>query len=169
VTTDLGFQLTRAGSDLDVPEQLKPKDARVPVASREVFVLDVRAEEEWNENSERIPGSVHIAADDLDSRMDELPDDQKILVVSPDGELAAEVAEKIDGEGREVACLEGGVEQWRKESLLTQPSPDAAPPKDEDEPPHEEPGDDEDEGPDGDEAAKDDDEDEESDREGTPR
>ena len=52
---------------------------------------------------------------------------------------------------------------------LTQPSPDAAPPKDEDEPPHEEPGDDEDEGPDGDEAAKDDDEDEESDREGTPR
>jgi rhodanese-related sulfurtransferase len=124
---------------------MKPKDARVPVASRELFVLDVRDAEEWNDNSERIPGSVHIAADEVDSRLDDLPDDRKILVVSPDGELAAEVAERIDGEGREAVSLEGGVEQWKKDSLMTQPSPDAAPPKGENEPPHEEPEDDEEE------------------------
>jgi len=124
---------------------MKPKDARVPVASRELFVLDVRSADEWNDNSERVPGSVHIPADEIDSRMDDLPDDQKILVVSPDSGLAAEVAEKIDGDGREVAVLEGGVEQWKKDSMLTQPSPDAAPPKGEDEPPHEEPDEDEDE------------------------
>ena len=142
-------------------EHLKPKDARVPVAQRDLFVLDVRPEEEWNENSERIPGSVHIPADELESRMDDLPEEQKILVVSPDGEHAAEAAEKIDGEGREVVVLEGGVEQWKKDGLMTQPSADPAPPKGEDEPPHEEPGDDEDddededEGPDGDDAADD--------------
>jgi rhodanese-related sulfurtransferase len=124
-----------------VPEQVKPKNARVPVASREVFVLDVRDEEEWNANSVRIPGSVHIAADELEDRLDELPEDQKILVVCPDGERSAEVAERIDGDGREAISLEGGVKKWKSESLTTQPSPDAAPPKGEDEPPVEEPED----------------------------
>ena len=125
-------------------EQLKPKDARVPVASHEVFVLDVRDAAEWNDNSERIPGSVHIAADEVDDRLDELPDDKKILVVCPDGERSAEVAERIDGDGREAVSLDGGVEKWKSDSLMTQPSPDASPPKGEEEPPHEEPGDDED-------------------------
>jgi rhodanese-related sulfurtransferase len=126
-------------------EQLKPKDARASVASQELFVLDVRDAEEWDSNSERIPGSVHIAPDELDSRLDELPDDRKILVVCPDGERSAEIAEKIDGEdGREAMSLDGGVSQWKKDSLMTQPSPDAASPKGEDEPPVEEPDDDDD-------------------------
>jgi rhodanese-related sulfurtransferase len=130
-------------------EQIKPKDARAAVASQELFVLDVRDDEDWNSNSERIPGSVHIAAEELDSRLDDLPDDRKILVVCPDGERSAEIAEKIDGDdGREAVSLDGGVEKWRSDSLMTQPSPDAAPPKGEDEPPVEEPEDDEEEGED---------------------
>lgn len=124
-----------------MPEELQPKDARVAVAAREFFVLDVRDAEDWSENAEQIPGSTHIAAGEIDSRLDELPDDRKILVVSPDGEHSAEVAERIDGDGREAVSLEGGVEAWKKDGLMTQPSPDAAEPKDEDEPPHEEPGD----------------------------
>ena len=129
------------GNDQHMPETQKPKDARSAVASREVFVLDVRDADEWNDDSERIPGSVHIAADEIDSRLDDLPSDQKILVVCPDGERSAEVAERIDGDGREVVILEGGVAQWKKDHLMTQPSPDAAPPKGEDDPPHEEPED----------------------------
>ncbi|HEX6117218.1 MAG TPA: hypothetical protein VFY99_08965, partial [Solirubrobacterales bacterium] len=77
-----------------------------------------------------------------------------ILVVCPDGELSAEVAERIGGDGREVTSLEGGVEQWKKDSLMTQPSPDVAPPKGEDEPPHEEPGDEEEGGDDGEDEAR---------------
>lgn len=150
-----GFRVATAGSDQHMPEQLKPEDARVPVASREVFVVDVRPTEDWNDNPERIPGSVHIAAEEIDSRLDEIPDDKKILVVCPDGELSAELAERLDGGDREAVSLEGGVEAWRKESMLTQPSPDAAPPKDEDDPPHEEPGDEEQD--EGDEADDDDD------------
>lgn len=137
-----------------MPETLKPKDARASVASQEFFVLDVRDADQWDDDSERIPGSVHIAADEIDDRLDDLPDDKKILVVCPDGERSAEVAEKLDGEdGREVVSLEGGVEQWKKDHLMTQPSPDAASPKGEDEPPVEEPGDDEDE-EDGEDEAK---------------
>ena len=120
---------------------MKPEDAREPVASHEIFVLDVRDEEAWLEESTRIPGSVHIPADELESRIGELPEDMRILVVSPDGERCAEVAEKLDGEGREAVSLEGGVEAWKGDGLMTQPSPDADPPKDEDEEPVEEPGD----------------------------
>jgi rhodanese-related sulfurtransferase len=133
----------RAGNEANVTEQLKPKDARAPVAKRELFVLDVRPEEEWDSNAERIPGSVHIAAEEVESRLDDLPEDQKILVVCPTGEASAKVAEQLDGDDREAVSLEGGVEQWKKDSLMTQPSPDAAPPKGEDEPPHEEPEEDE--------------------------
>lgn len=122
-------------------EAMKPEDARQPVAAREVFVLDVREQEAWLEESTRIPGSVHIPADELDSRIGELPDDMRILVVSPDGGRCAEVAEKLDGEGKEAVSLEGGVEAWQSDGLMTQPSPDADPPKDEDEEPVEEPED----------------------------
>lgn len=122
-------------------DAIKPKDARVPVASNEVFVLDVRPADEWHDNAERIPGSIHIAADELDSRLDELPEDQKILVVCPDGERSAKVAERIAGEDREAVSLEGGVAKWRSEGLMTQPSPDPAARKDEDDPPHEAPED----------------------------
>jgi rhodanese-related sulfurtransferase len=129
-------------------EQVKPKDARADVASQDLFVLDVRDDEEWDSNAERIPGSVHIAAEELDSRLDELPDDRRILVVCPTGERSAEVAEKIGGEGRDAVALDGGVKQWKKDSLMTQPSPDAAAPKGEDEPPVEEPEDGEEDGED---------------------
>jgi rhodanese-related sulfurtransferase len=125
-------------------EAMKPEEARQPVASREVFVLDIREDGAWLEESTRIPGSVHIPADELESRIDEVPDDMRILVVSPDGERCAEVAEKLDGEGKEAVSLEGGVEAWRSDGLMTQPSTDADPPKDEGEEPVEEPDDSED-------------------------
>ena len=121
---------------------MKPEDARADVASNEYVVIDVRDSEEWSENSERVPGSVHVPADDIESKLSELPDDKKILLVSPDADRANEIAEKIEGGGREVRVLEGGVEAWKSDRLLTQPSPDAAPPKGEDEEPHESPEDD---------------------------
>ncbi len=125
-------------------ETMDPKEAREPVASNDVFVLDVRDEEEWSDGAERVPGSAHIAADELESRIDELPDDRKILLVCPDGERSAEVAEELDAGDREIVVLEGGVKAWKKDKLLTQPSPDPAGPKGEDEEPHESPEDDED-------------------------
>jgi rhodanese-related sulfurtransferase len=123
-------------------ESVKPKDARVDVASREVIVIDVRDEEDWNEFAERIPGSINVPPDRIEEKLEELPDDKTILIVSPDGERGEEVAERI--EGREVRILEGGVEGWKSDQLMTQPSPDAAPPKGEDEEPVESPEDDED-------------------------
>jgi rhodanese-related sulfurtransferase len=126
-------------------ETIEPKEAREPVAAGELYVVDVRSEEMWEEDPERLPGAVHIPGDELESRLDEVPDDKKILLVTPDGEGCGEVAERIGGEGREVAILAGGVAAWRSDRLMTQPSPDPDPPKGEDEEPLESPEEDEDE------------------------
>jgi rhodanese-related sulfurtransferase len=112
-------------------ETMEPKEAREPIAAGELFVVDVRSEEKWVENAERVPGAVHIPGEELDSRLDELPEDKRILLVSPNGEGCEEIAERIGGEEREVVILAGGVEAWHGDRLLTQPSPDADPPKSE--------------------------------------
>lgn len=116
-------------------ETITPRDARQPIASNELFVIDVRDHEAWGADSERVPGATHIPAEELDSRLAELPDDTRILVVCPDGRLSADVAERLESEGKDAVSLEGGVEGWRSARLLTQPSPDAAPPKEEGEEP----------------------------------
>jgi rhodanese-related sulfurtransferase len=143
-------------------ETMEPKEAREPVAAGELYVVDVRSEEMWADDPERIPGAVHIPGDELDSRLDELPEDKKILLVTHDGEGCEDAAETIGGEGREVAILVGGVAAWRSDRLMTQPSPDPDMPKDEDAEPVESPEDEEgdedkegDEGDDGDEAEPD--------------
>jgi rhodanese-related sulfurtransferase len=122
-------------------ETIEPKEAREPVAAGELYVVDVRSEEMWVQDPERLPGAVHIPGDQLDSRLDELPDDKKILLVTPDGQGCEEAAERIGGESREVAILAGGVEAWRSDRLMTQPSPDPDPPKGEGEEPVETPED----------------------------
>jgi rhodanese-related sulfurtransferase len=96
-------------------ETLEPKQAREPIAAGELHVIDVRSEEEWEEESDRIPGSVHIPADELGSRLDEVPEDKKVLLVSPNGEGCEEAAQSL--EDREIAVLEGGVEAWRGDRL----------------------------------------------------
>jgi len=125
-------------------ETLEPKEAREPVAAGELVVIDVRSEEQMVANPERIPGAVHIPAEQLESRLDEIPEDKRILVVSPDGEGCEEAAERLGGEGREAVILEGGVQAWRSDRLMTEPSPDADPPKAEGEEPVETPEDSED-------------------------
>ena len=140
----MSFRSRTPGSEPHMPETVEPKEAREPVAKRELYVVDVRPEEEWSENSERIPGAVHIPGDELSDRLDELPDDTRILLVCPDGSESGRIAEEIDDE-RDIVVLEGGVENWKSSKLITQPSPDAAPPKGEDEPPVESAEDEEDE------------------------
>jgi rhodanese-related sulfurtransferase len=102
-------------------ETIEPEEAREPVAAGELVVVDVRSREMWLEESDRVPGAVHIPGDELDSRLDELPEDKKILLVTPDGEGYDEPAEKLSGEGREVVVLAGGDAAWRGERLGIQP------------------------------------------------
>lgn len=115
-------------------ETISAEDARPLVASRELFPVDIRPRDELLDNPQRLPGSLHIPADEIESRLDELPEDRRLLIVSVDGSGSAEVAESLEQKGRETVTLEGGASNWRGGERLTQPSPDAALPDPEEQP-----------------------------------
>ena len=98
-------------------------EARKLVASNEVEVIDLRDEEGWMEG--HIPGA-HRAGDDLETKVDSVDSDRKLLIVCEDGTRSGEVAEELDGD-REALSLEGGMSSWLSDGLRSQPTEDAAP------------------------------------------
>lgn len=104
--------------------EVSTDEARQLVASNEVEVIDLRDEEGWLKG--HIPGA-HRAADDLDAKLEELPDDRKLLVVCDDGQRSGEVAGELDGDDREAVSLAGGMEAWLSDGLPSQPSIDYEP------------------------------------------
>jgi adenylyltransferase/sulfurtransferase len=105
-------------------DQLEPEDARELIASDEVMVLDIRGDEEWREK--RIAGSRQVDADQIDSALADLDDDRAVLIVCADGKRSSELAAMLREDGRDAACIEGGVDAWENEKLAMQPSDDAA-------------------------------------------
>ena len=100
-------------------ETLSAEDARELIASRDVRVLDVRDDEEWEET--RIAGAVHQPEDVVIERLDDLPDDTRIVVVCTDGERSAKLASKLRERGKQAASIDGGLNAWKEEGLPTQP------------------------------------------------
>jgi rhodanese-related sulfurtransferase len=96
--------------------------ARVRVAGGDAIVLDIRPEEEWLES--RIPGAKHVAEEEVDSAIEDLPDDKQVIVVCADGSRSAEIAKRLNEAGRDASAIEGGMRAWDQASLLTQPSED---------------------------------------------
>src|ERR671910_1150143 len=100
------------------------KRARELVAGGRVAVIDIRSEEEWS-GVGNMPGAVHVPdADELDSRLGDLPDREALLVVCTDGERSADVAERLTGQDRRAISIEGGMAAWRDNNLPLQPSED---------------------------------------------
>jgi rhodanese-related sulfurtransferase len=101
-----------------------PQRARELVAGGRVAVLDVRSEEQWNAVG-NMPGAVHVPdATDVESRLDDLPEREAVLVVCTDGERSAELAERLGGQDRKAVSIEGGMEAWRDAGNPLQPSED---------------------------------------------
>jgi tRNA 2-thiocytidine biosynthesis protein TtcA len=103
-------------------ETITPKEARRKLGSGESRALDVRSVEARSEGT--VSGSIHVPADEVSSRLDELPDDQQLIVFSDRGEESAEVAAKLRDEGREAVSLEGGMASWEEDRMPVQPSED---------------------------------------------
>jgi rhodanese-related sulfurtransferase len=96
--------------------------ARVLIASGEATALDVRKDEQWLER--RVPAATHVEEDDLSERIEELPDEGQIIVISQDGERSEQIAEKLRERGLDAVSIEGGMEAWEKEQFPMQPSTD---------------------------------------------
>jgi len=76
------------------------------------FVLDVRQPEEWEQV--HIPDAVLIPLGELASRVDEVPKDQKILVVCRSGNRSQQGRDILLAAGfSEVTSMNGGVTLWQ--------------------------------------------------------
>ncbi len=104
--------------------------ARELIASGEARALDVRSQEEWVR--ERITGAMHVPLEELDSRLEEIAGDQRLIVVASDEEQAREVMQKLRERDHDALTIEGGIESWADEGYTLQPSDDAEGPVTED-------------------------------------
>jgi rhodanese-related sulfurtransferase len=109
---------------MELEEQLEPEQARELIAANEVAVLDIRDDEQWREK--RIAGARQVNADAIDEALADVDEDGAVLIVCADGERSAELAAKLREDGRDAACIEGGIDAWEKKKLAMQPSDDVA-------------------------------------------
>jgi rhodanese-related sulfurtransferase len=91
---------------------ISPSEAADRVAAG-WMLLDVRTDDEWAEA--RIPGAVHIAMDQLTSRLPEVAD--RVVCVCAVGARSARVAQFLNGQGYEAVNLDGGIYAWADDGL----------------------------------------------------
>ncbi len=76
------------------------------------FMLDVREQSEWDEF--HMPGAQLIPLGELPSRLSELPQDQKIVVVCRSGNRSATGRDiLLDAGFTNVTSMAGGMNEWR--------------------------------------------------------
>ena len=79
------------------------------------FLLDVRGSIEFE--GERIAGARLIPLDQLDTRLDEIPENADVVTVCRTGVRATVAAEALGRAGRRARVLEGGMNAWRRAGL----------------------------------------------------
>lgn len=82
-----------------------------------IFLLDVRTPEEYNEK--HIPGALNINIQDPDfqDKIDELPGDKEYLVYCRSGSRSAKACMMMASQGFENLCnLDGGILDWKGET-----------------------------------------------------
>lgn len=83
-------------------------------ADREnIVVIDVRRDDEWVTG--HVTGAIHIPIDDLADRMDEVPEDKKVLFICAAGVrsgLACEVASSMGYDTENLYNIDDGTPFW---------------------------------------------------------
>lgn len=81
----------------------------------DVVVLDVRPEREYRAG--HIPGARSLPLEDLERRLDELPDDQEIVAYcrGPYCVFSDDAVRRLRARGFDVTRMEGGLPEWRAE------------------------------------------------------
>lgn len=86
------------------------------------LMLDVRQPEEWEAG--HIPGAVLIPLGELESRVNELPTDQEIVVVCRSGNRSATGRDiLLDAGFNDVTSMAGGMNQWSDKGYETVTGP----------------------------------------------
>ena len=95
---------TALPAEIDVAQAAEMRDSGA-------FILDVREPSEWQEN--HIPGATLIPLGELASRVNEVPKDQKVVVVCRSGNRSQQGRDILRQAGFEqVTSMAGGINQW---------------------------------------------------------
>jgi len=83
------------------------------LVSEGVFLLDVRTQEEWDEG--HVSEAVLIPLDELEDRIDEVPNGRQIIVMCRSGNRSTEGRDILLDAGFEnVLSMKGGIKEWVK-------------------------------------------------------
>jgi len=86
------------------------------------FILDVRTQDEWNEY--HIPGSTLIPLDQIETRLDEVPNDKDVVVVCRSGKRSQPGRDVLKNAGfTQVTSMSGGLKEWKAAGLPTVAGP----------------------------------------------
>jgi len=84
---------------------------QVSAVSDGAFLLDIREPDEWSAG--HVDGSLHIPMGQVPARMDEIPQDCRVVVVCRSGHRSARVTEYLRQHGYDVVNLDGGLVAWQ--------------------------------------------------------
>ena len=105
-----------------LPSEVSASQAYDMYRSGATFV-DVRTQAEWDQA--HIPRSLSIPLDELQSRLDELPQDSDIVVVCRSGVRSREGETVLVEAGfSRVTCLSGGLQAWSAAGYPLEARPD---------------------------------------------
>jgi rhodanese-related sulfurtransferase len=85
-------------------------DEAIALAEGSCVLVDVR--EQWEWDAGHAPNALHIPMGELDERIEELPDDQKLLVICHSGGRSLTVASALARADFDVANVLGGMTAW---------------------------------------------------------
>jgi rhodanese-related sulfurtransferase len=94
---------------------ISPKQAKELMdKAKDVFVLDVRTEEEYKEV--HIKDAHLIPIQELEQNINKIPEDKKVIVHCASGKRSARACEILKNKGlRELYNLAGGISKWQAE------------------------------------------------------
>jgi phage shock protein E len=114
-----GFEKLVAEAKKKITEIL-PQDAATKLKSGEAVIVDVREQDEWDE--EHIPGAIHLSRGTIELDIEEkVPDSNAMIICHCGGggrsALAAESLQRMDY--KNVRSMAGGFKAWKAAGLPT--------------------------------------------------
>jgi hydroxyacylglutathione hydrolase len=111
---DAVTEWSAAGHPMATLPHIDPRD--LSSRASPPLVLDVRTQSEWDAG--HLPGAIHIPLTDLETRLDELPEDGEIVTQCQGGGRSAIAASLLKAHGHTaVSNLEGGYAGWLRAGL----------------------------------------------------
>ena len=117
----LGIFLLMTGPVAMAADAVSAKQASTMQSKNKTIIVDVREDDEWNQG--HIPGAIHIPLGQLSTRLSELEPykNSPIITQCRSGKRSAQAQLALTSAGfSSVYSMDGGIQAWSKEGLVTE-------------------------------------------------